>query len=469
MSVRRFRMPALWFAAMLVLAAVVVASVLLPGRRRATGPGLAAASGSAGLAERGGVPVAAVVRRDFVRQVPAEGNLRAVVSTRINAPMSEDGAMRIAWIADDGSEVAAGAPLVRFDPSEIEKTLADGEADLASARLKADKERSNDRTAITKLERDAAMAERELASARQFQKKDATLFSRHDIVESEIDQGLAVEKQRVARAQEVASKAQEQAGLGLLAVDIRKAEAKIRRARASLQAIAVTAPHAGIFILQHDMSPEPPHVGDTVWPGQALAEIPDLSRMQAEVYVLEADAGGLAAGEAATVQVDADPGTQLPARVARVASVPKPRLRGSPVQYFEVDLKLTGAAGAAPPAHALKPGERVSAVLRLAERRGALVAPREAVFERDGGPVVYRWRAPASDFEAVPVTLGPSGTAVAVLDGGVATGDLLALRDPTRPAAAGAPAPAAAAGGTRSGAAAASPAGVLPAAGQDRL
>ena len=52
--------------------------------------------------------------------------------------------------------------------------------------------------------------------------------------------------------------------------------------------------------------------------------------MQAEVYVLEADAGGLLPGQTATVTVESAPGVTCPARIARVDALAKPRILGSP-------------------------------------------------------------------------------------------------------------------------------------------
>ncbi len=184
---------------------------------------------------------------------------------------------------------------------------------------------------------------------------------------------------------------------------------------------------------------EPPRVGDTVWSGMPLAEIPDLSEMQAEVYVLEADAGGLAVGKPATVVVESRPGVEHPARIARVDTLAKPRLSGSPVQYFAVTLALAPgsppAMGAMGAMGTVKPGQRVLARLRLEERRGALVVPREALFQRGGATVVYRRRGGAHGFEPVPVTLGPASVGAAVVETGVAAGDQVALRDPAADAA----------------------------------
>ncbi|HEY6324708.1 MAG TPA: HlyD family efflux transporter periplasmic adaptor subunit, partial [Thermoanaerobaculia bacterium] len=271
------------------------------------------------------------------------------------------------------------------------------------------------------------------------------------------DQQLAAGKELHAREQQAGRQELGRASLDLLAIDLRRAETDIRRARAGLQALQVTAPNDGVLIFnRYGQGTEPPRVGDTVWSGMPLAEIPDLSEMQAEVYVLEADAGGLAVGKPATVVVESRPGVELPARIARVDTLAKPRLSGSPVQYFAVTLAL--APGSLKAMGTVKPGQRVLARLRLEERRGALVVPREALFQRGGGTVVYRRRGGAHGFEPVPVTLGPASVGAAVVETGVAAGDLVALRDPAADAARQFPAPAAPA----SPALPASPAGVTP-------
>jgi hypothetical protein len=147
--------------------------------------------------------------------------------------------------------------------------------------------------------------------------------------------------------------------------------------------------------------------------------------MQAEIWVLEADAGGLAAGQRAEVWVEAHPETAHRAVVERVDALAKPRLRGSPVQYFAAVLALEETDPAT-----MKPGQRVRAVIEAEARPGALVVPRQAVFERDGDRIVYRRR--GRGFEAVPVTVGPSTAALAVIESGLAEGDEVALADPER-------------------------------------
>lgn len=375
----------------------------------------------------GDVPTLRVEPRELVRSVPAQGNLQALRATPISVPVDVPGPFRIGWLAPDGSRVRKGAAVIRFDPSAIEKRLVDAEDDLREAQLKMEKERLSGLSEVRKLQRDAALARVELEGARQFQKKDQTIFSRSEIIESDIDQQLAEEHQKHAEASERTHRKLTGTETALLQIKVRQADAKIQQARRALQALVVTAPHDGVLILKRNWRGETTRVGDSVWNGQSLAEIPDLSAMRAEVYVLEADAGGLKAGKPATVVVESAPGVSYPARIQRVDALAKPRIPGSPVQYFAVTLEL-----ARTDPRVMKPGQRVQATLLLDQSRNALLVPRQAVFDREGRSVVYRQG--GHGFEPVEVKLGASTLGRVVVESGIAAGDRLALRDPTRPA-----------------------------------
>jgi HlyD family secretion protein len=385
-----------------------------------------------GAGAAGDVLVLRVALEDFERQVPAQGNLQAVTATPISVPTGVPGPFRIGWVAPDGSRVKQGDVVIRFDPSAIEKRLVDAGDDLRENRLSMEKKQIEGTAELRKLEKDAAMARLELADAKQFQKKDSLIFSRADIIESEIDQGLAEEREGHAQATRKTRQKLSGTEEALLQIKIRQADAKINQARAALQALTVTAPHDGVLILKRNWRGEATRVGDSVWNGQPLAEIPDLSRMEAEVYVLEADAGGLTPGRLAKVTVESAPGVTWPAKIARVDALAKPRIPGSPVQYFAVTLAL-----ARTDPRVMKPGQRVQATLFLEQRKGALLVPRQALFDREGRTVVYR-RDPRSrggnGFVPVEVKLGPSSLGRVVVDSGLHAGDVLAMRDPTRPA-----------------------------------
>ena len=130
---------------------------------------------------------------------------------------------------------------------------------------------------------------------------------------SEIDATLAEKRQGHAVAVKDAKGRLAQTDLDLLALERRKADLKTDKAERGLRALTLTAPHDGIVVLERDWRGDPPRVGDTCWAGEKIAEIPDLAAMEAEVSVLEADAGGLAVGQRATVVVEGRPDAAVPA------------------------------------------------------------------------------------------------------------------------------------------------------------
>lgn len=402
--------------------AALAAAVLL-----VAGGGLLLARLSAG-GESAGVPTLRVTAEPFVRRVSAEGNLKAARAQTINVPSGVPGPFQVAWVAPDGAPIRAGDVVVRFDASKIQKDRAEALADRDSAGFKTDKQRTDSAARIENLRRDAAMAELELENARRFQKKDAELYSRFQIIESDIDEALALARERHARQNERTQVEVGKAELDLLEISRRQAELRIARAEGGLAALELLSPFDGVLVLERNWRGETVRVGDTVWNNQLLAQIPDLARMQAEVFVLEADAGGLAPGLSAEVRLESDPETVHRGRIARVDTLAKPRLRGSPVQYFGVMVEFARTDAAR-----MKPGQRVRATLTLDERPKAVTLPRQAVFEREGRLVVYRKK--GKGFEAVPVTLGPAGLGRVVIESGLAEGDVVALADPEEPAA----------------------------------
>jgi multidrug efflux pump subunit AcrA (membrane-fusion protein) len=379
-----------------------------------------------GFGRGSGVPVMQVSRGPFAHRIQAEGNLKPVQATPINVPMEATAPLKIAWLAPDGGRVKAGEVVIRFDPTDMEKGLADGEAERDSANQRIVGKTAEGAGVLKNLDRDAGIASLDLQYARDFQPKDPEIFSRSQIIESQIDEGLA--KQRKDSAEDVRTirGRLNQADIDLLAIERHKAQLKIDQARKGLSALEVKAPHDGILVLQRDWNGVP-KVGDTTYRGELLAEIPQMSAMEALVYVLEADAGGLAPGRQAEVVLEAHPDLVFKAKVKKVDALAKPRVNWVPVQYFGVTLELERTDTAL-----MKPGQRLQATLLLDERASAIAIPRSAVFDQDGKRIVYRRK--GWGFEPVEVVLGPSALGRVVIDKGLENGDVLALRDPNRSA-----------------------------------
>ena len=369
-----------------------------------------------------------VTKQKFVRRVNAEGNLRAVKATRLAAPQNSQmgGALKIAWLAPDGTFVKKGDVVVRFDPSEPEKQLRDGQADLAAADAKLAEEGVKSKAAVKGRETDAVLAADELDEQKKFQSKDEEIFSKNQIIESQIDEGLAQAKEQHAEQAKQVEKHLSHSNAAVIAVERQKAQLAISHAKSALDAMQVVAPHDGIFVLHRNWRGELPKLGQALWPGEEIGELPLLDSMEAEVFVLEVDGTGLAEKQAAEIVVEARPDVTFTGKIRLVEKLAQPREPGSPVQYFAVVVELDKTDR-----DIMKPGQRVKATLVL-DQEDAVVVPRQAVFDRDGKTIVYRQKADA--FEPVPVELGAATSGRVVIKTGLSPGAVIALRDPTQSA-----------------------------------
>jgi RND family efflux transporter MFP subunit len=331
------------------------------------------------------------------------------------------GALKLIWIIDDGSPVHAGQVVARFDESAVARELLEGEIALAVSDRKIEQRGVRKESSLANVEGDRRLAALELEFSRRFGQKDPDIFSRVEILESRIDERLAAEKLANADGREETEVKLAESEVALLSIEKDVAAKKTARARQALAALEVRAPHDGILVLVRDWRGFVARPGDTTFSGEPIAEIPAIEGMEASVFVLEADAGGLREGAKAAVRIEGSSGEPIAARVRRVDRMPKPRLRGDPVQYFAANLELEQR-------DALKPGQRVVAKLTLDEVEDALVVPRQAVFEEDGGSFVYRLA--GGRFEKAAVGIGPPSLGRIVIESGLSEGDVVAARDP---------------------------------------
>ena len=361
----------------------------------------------------------------FARRVTADGTLQAVKATNVAVPQNAPRPLKVSWIAEDGTALRKGDVIARFDATDFENLLLTGREDRATAGNKLTRADAESSSTKKNLRRDARLAESELEAAKRFKFDDAEVFSRYARIESEVDQELA--SSRKHHAEEVLGVRNDLSRVerDLLAIEDRKAGLKIKEAEEGLQALQISAPHDGILVLKRTWRGDIPRVGDTMWRGQTLGEIPELTSMQAEVFVLEADAAGLAVGQKATLFLEADDRVRFPGKVKSVDKVARPRIPRQPVQYFGVTVELDRTD-----VKLMKPGARVKAILEIENQTSAVAIPRQALFEKDGRRIVYRRT--ANGFAPAEVTIGSSTAGRVVVTQGLKRGDRIALADPTK-------------------------------------
>ncbi|GIX17234.1 MAG: RND transporter [Rhodothalassiaceae bacterium] len=287
---------------------------------------------------------AKLTRGDIRRVVTATGKLSAVRTVEVGSQVS--GQIDKIWV-DFNSRVTAGQPIARIDPARFEAAVRQAEAELAVARA------------------NVQMAEAELARARAALRREEREMERRrrlreegHLSQSDLDtQALALEN---ARAQVKTAEAQ----IATAKAQVSQREAFLEQAKVDLARTIIRSPIDGIVIER------------AVDPGQTVAasfQTPtlfriaeDLTRMQVEASVDEADIGEVKLGQKAEFTVDAYPDETFTGEVVQIRKSPK--TEQNVVTY-------TVIISAANPGEKLLPGMTATVSIITAERHDVLRAP----------------------------------------------------------------------------------------------
>jgi HlyD family secretion protein len=278
----------------------------------------------------------------------------------------------------EGEQVRAGQTLARIDPVQA-RSDTDAAAAQISA-LEAERRGAQDQIAVAIAERDAAEA-RALEAAQALERANE-LYTAQLLPAAERD--AAITSGDAARAQlRAAQAAVARAEQALAAAGRRVAQARAQAtgARDLLDKTNITAPMDGIVSRLQVREGEMVVIGIQNQPGTTLMTISDLSSINAEVKVAEADVLRLTAGQPATVTLDAVPDTALPGQVVEIGASALPTQgAGAAAREFRVVVRLDQALPS------LRPGLTCDAEILAQERRNVVTAPLQAVVLRPRSP-----------------------------------------------------------------------------------
>ena len=240
------------------------------------------------------LPTAPVRKGEFLVTVRCRGELKARRTVQVTAPLNVPD-LRIVWLAPSGSSVKAGDPVVRFDPSgarqqlaEMQAALQQAEAALKQAEADAGLKREEDQRAVEDAAYEVERAKIEVSKAE--------IVSRLKGEESAVDLGPCRTEAGRAAGQAELRLASNAAKIASLKRQRDKAAADVELAGSRTERMEIRAPIDGMInylqnFSQGWMNAKPFKVGDQVWPGIVLAEIPDLKTLEMEGKIEEIDRG----------------------------------------------------------------------------------------------------------------------------------------------------------------------------------
>lgn len=334
----------------------------------------------------GTLPAAPARQGDFSVIVRCRGELKARRSLQITAPVNVP-SLRIVWQAPSGSMVKQGDPVVRLDPSSTQQQLQEKEAALKQAQATLDQAAGEARITAEQDQRDLSTAKYDVEKARMEASK-AEIVSKLQGEESRIDLGLAEQKLRVQEATVNLHETSSKAKIASLTRLRDQAQAEVDLTKQRLAQMEMKAPLGGMVnylpnYSQGWINAKPFQVGDQVWPGGVVAEIPDLATLEMEGKVEEIDRGRISVGDETHVRIDALPELSMPADLESISPLTEQSFEWPPTRSFRAYAHIRRPDARLRPA---MNGSMDVVVNRIAK---AISVPAKSVFTRDGKPIVY--------------------------------------------------------------------------------
>jgi RND family efflux transporter MFP subunit len=390
---------------------------------------VAALAGVSGVVGRGttvDVPTTLVTKGEFIDYLQVRGEVRAVRSIPLTVPTTGGGDLQILELSKNGMNVKKGDVVVRFDPMSVERTLNDRRSEFKQAEEEIGKTRAQYRI-------------------QEQQTKTDVTKARYDVKRAELDTVPSEFLPRMEREQKELKLSDAKAKLGenekkLEALsDIEKAElaSKIEKrdkarydlehAQRQLGGLQIVSPVDGVVSIMpnwRQCCPPPDFkAGDRAWPGQVIAEVPDLSTLRVSARLEEAERGRMQPGQKVVVRADAVPDKELAGQIEDISALARVDFSNWPPQRnFNMIVQLDDMDPR------LRPGMNTTVRVAVDRVADVVLIPARAVFEKEGRSVAYvRTR---GGWDERLVQIARRGQEQHVVREGVKPGERVALKDP---------------------------------------
>ncbi len=315
------------------------------------------------------IPTSKVSNGEFVISLNCNGTVDATRAMSLSTPRVRG--LQITWLAPEGTTVAEGDPVIKFDASKQQTDLLDHQSDQ---KIKT--------SALQRARQEYIIQEKQLRLNLEKSRRNND-EKKH-------------EAPRVAKEAKLEMELAElnfEAKLDQLTADVEKAEVEVQRskdkvtqAQRELDMMSINAPIPGLVVyleIWKGGTMSKVQEGDSPWPGQGLVNLPDLSEMMVKTSVSEVDANKVDSGQTVDVVLDAFPDIIYRGEVRKKGTLARRKEPNSKINVFDVEVTILDDDDN------LKPGMSASCDIIVSRIPGVVSVPLEAVFEREGKTVVY--------------------------------------------------------------------------------
>jgi HlyD family secretion protein len=360
--------------------------------------------------------------RSMTFWVDATGMLRATSVRNFSAPppFSNYWQFQIVSMAPEGQAVKSGDQLLGFDAQKVRDDLQRFRSELDQATKELEKTRVS-----IDLERQELTAK--LATAQNnFEKCKLKQGISSEIEASSVIEKDGLDLEQARREVEALKERLEwhtkssEASYNIILSRKARAQNKVDTIQKGTEGFQAKADRDGVVVYKVKWNGERFKVGENIWAGEPVMEIPDLNTIIAEAFIPEVDIGKVQIGQRVELTIDAFPGKSFTGTVKSFGTLVRPKAWDIPNKVLDVQIALDQLDTAV-----MRPSMSIKVKIETGAIVDCLAVPLKAVLTTAEGAMV-KVKSDAG-WRQQKVKLGDSNGVDVVVMEGLTAGERVAL------------------------------------------
>lgn len=355
----------------------------------------------------------AVAPKTLVFGVDATGLLRATTVQNFGGPpmFANYWQFQIVNLVAEGKQVKSGDMLITFDAQRIRDDLQRFQNELDQANKELEKTRTQIDLERQELLTRLAAAENNYEKLKLKQAHDPQFEAPNKVEEDRLAFEQARREVEALKERLDWHKKSSEATYQIIVSKKTRAENKVNDIKKGMENFQAKADRDGVVIYKSKWNGDKYRVGENVWMGQSILEIPDLNTIIAEAFVPEVDIGKIKTGQRAEVTIDAFPDKIYSGSIKTIGTLVRPKAWDIPNKILDIQIALDQLDTSI-----MRPAMSVKAKIETSKIENCLAVPLKAVRTTAEGSMVkvktdQGWREQR-------VKLGESnGTEVVIVEG----------------------------------------------------
>tara|TARA_R110002111_G_scaffold175984_5_gene241565 strand:+ start:318 stop:1310 length:993 start_codon:yes stop_codon:yes gene_type:complete len=287
-------------------------------------------------------PQQELIKEDVVAaKVTASAELISLSNATIGPPnVSRMWQYKIQEMAAENKQVKKGEVILVFDGQKLKNNLIDRESKLKAAIKKAESDKLKDDATTQDLILKLAEAEMEYNKAKRKAEIVDESSSNIERLKQQADfryqtENLAQTKQKLAHHKKA------------MLINVKVSQGKIRSIQSRVNSIqqeiaklSVKAPKDGLVMYQENWKGEKAAVGETVYMGRSLMQLPSLDAVALKAEFAEPDKAKLKQGQAVRVIFEAYPEMSYMGKITKLGQAFYPKSANNPKVIFDAQIEL---------------------------------------------------------------------------------------------------------------------------------